>query len=317
MTQLTPSQQQAIQARGNVLVVAGAGTGKTSTLVHRCIGLLLEENCSLDEILMVTFTEAAAAEMRSRIRAELLRLQASLTAGASGAGVPPAHPGVSPANTNAGETPARAAGTAVPLDSRAEQIHKQLALLDTAPISTLHSFCLQLVRTHFYHLGIDPAVMVLDEKQTAPLISQTLNALFQRYYAGDTLEALAVQELVRDLGAGSDDRIRQRLVKLHRYTQALDDPEAWLAGQESIYQEEQCVTWRRWFEAGFDDWRRKWLPELKPHTRVPAVATFIRTLELIPAQCTFQQAKEALHHLWEIDQNGKNWPRGTKTDRKA
>src|SRR4051794_14475627 len=107
MTIPTGSQQQAIQARGNVLVVAGAGTGKTSTLVQRCVSLILEEDCSLDEILMVTFTDAAAAEMRSRIREELLRLQAS--------------------------------------PSSAEQVQKQLALLDTAPICTLHSFCLQLV----------------------------------------------------------------------------------------------------------------------------------------------------------------------------
>src|SRR2546421_5685379 len=75
---LTDSQKHAIQARGNVLVVAGAGTGKTSTLVNRCVSLLLEGSCSLDEILMVTFTDAAAAQMRSRIRAELMRLQASL-----------------------------------------------------------------------------------------------------------------------------------------------------------------------------------------------------------------------------------------------
>src|SRR5947209_10393179 len=107
MSTLTDSQQQAINARGNVLVVAGAGTGKTSTLDHRCLSLLFEENCSLDEILMVTFTEAAAAQMRSRIRTELLRLQASL-----------------------------------PEESReSEQVQKQMALLDTAHICTLHSFC--------------------------------------------------------------------------------------------------------------------------------------------------------------------------------
>ena len=146
MNALTPSQQQAIRERGNVLVVAGAGTGKTSTLVHRCVSLLLEENCSLDEILMVTFTEAAAAQMRSRIRAELLRLQNSL-----------------PQNSAA-----------------MEQIHKQLALLDSAHICTLHSFCLHLVRAHFYQLGIDPAVAVLDERQSAPLISQTIDTLFAR-----------------------------------------------------------------------------------------------------------------------------------------
>ena len=63
MTALTESQERAIHERGNVLVVAGAGTGKTSTLVHRCLNLLLEENCSLDEILLVTFTEAAVVSL--------------------------------------------------------------------------------------------------------------------------------------------------------------------------------------------------------------------------------------------------------------
>src|SRR5947209_2180368 len=148
MSTLTESQQQAINARGNVLVVAGAGTGKTSTLVHRCVGLLLEEDCSLDEILMVTFTDAAAAQMRSRIRSELREREKLL-----------------------GEDFAQA-----------EKLHKQLGLLDTSRICTLHSFCLELVRTHFYQLGIDPVVMVLDQRQTEPLISQTLNGLFNGYY---------------------------------------------------------------------------------------------------------------------------------------
>jgi hypothetical protein len=70
---LTGAQQQAITAKGNVLVVAGAGTGKTRTLVERCLNCLLHETppVSVDEILMVTFTEAAAAEMRQRIRKRL------------------------------------------------------------------------------------------------------------------------------------------------------------------------------------------------------------------------------------------------------
>ena len=70
---LTPSQRQAVAARGNVLVMAGAGTGKTHTLVERCLHCLCEEQppASLAEILVVTFTEAAAAEMRQRLRAAL------------------------------------------------------------------------------------------------------------------------------------------------------------------------------------------------------------------------------------------------------
>jgi len=113
---LTPAQQQAIKARGNVLVVAGAGTGKTRTLVERCLDCLLHEQplASLDQILMVTFTEAAATEMRQRIR-ERLEEEANRD----------------PANPRWSE---------------------QLALFETAAIGTLHSFCLQLVREHFYEL---------------------------------------------------------------------------------------------------------------------------------------------------------------------
>src|SRR5271169_4098382 len=65
---LTPSQRQAVAARGNVLVMAGAGTGKTKTLVARCLDCLGRDHASLDELLIVTFTEAAAAEMRLRLR---------------------------------------------------------------------------------------------------------------------------------------------------------------------------------------------------------------------------------------------------------
>src|SRR5436305_1369600 len=70
---LTPNQAQAVAARGNVLVAAGAGTGKTRTLVERCLDCLVHEQTpvSIDEILMITFTEAAAAEMRRRIRDRL------------------------------------------------------------------------------------------------------------------------------------------------------------------------------------------------------------------------------------------------------
>ncbi len=110
----TAAQQLAIHAEGNVLVAAGAGAGKTSTLVARCVRLITEGG-SLENILMVTFTEAAAGEMRARIRKALEEARSNLAAEAA-------------------------------LDPRLSTLDEQLALLDTAAIGTLHSFCFKLVR---------------------------------------------------------------------------------------------------------------------------------------------------------------------------
>jgi len=121
---LTPAQLRAVAARGNVLVMAGAGTGKTRTLVERCLDCLDRERASLDELLIVTFTEAAAAEMRQRLRERIEERMRDVS----------------------GE-PHWAA---------------QLALFDAAHLGTLHGFCLKLVREHFYELGLDPQPAVLD-----------------------------------------------------------------------------------------------------------------------------------------------------------
>src|SRR5439155_17444865 len=148
MIHFTAQQQRVIRAPGNVAVVAGAGSGKTSTLVERCLACVLNgsDPASLDEILMVTFTDAAATEMRNRIRE---RLATALKAG--------------PGN---------------------ERVENQLALLDAAHIGTLHSFCLQLIRQHFHQLGLDPQIAILDERQTRPLELTVLDRLFAKHYAG-------------------------------------------------------------------------------------------------------------------------------------
>ena len=165
---MTHAQKRAISARGNVLVAAGAGTGKTRTLVERCLSCLLDEKApaSIDEILMVTFTEAAAAEMRQRIRERLEEQKL-------------ADP-----------------------DSRYWQ--EQLALFESAHIGTLHSFCLQLVRQHFYELELDPQLAVLAEEEASLLAEETLDEVLQRHYAADDAPARAVQSLIRIQGGGWD-----------------------------------------------------------------------------------------------------------------
>src|SRR5690348_1183080 len=102
---------------GNVIVVAGAGTGKTHTLVQECLARL-DQGVGIEEMLVVTFTKAAAAELRERIARELQK--------------------------KFSEQP----------DS--PHLARQIAMLDRAQISTLHSFCLELVSRHFSELGLSP-----------------------------------------------------------------------------------------------------------------------------------------------------------------
>jgi len=159
MSATTRDQQRAIDARGNVLVQAGAGAGKTRTLVQRCIAWLLEsDQNSLDQILMVTFTEAAATEMRQRIRAELTQAAKQ-------------HP-------------------------HSQYLAEQLALLETAHISTLHSFCLQLVREHFYELGLDPQLSVLGAEEGPLVAKEVFTSVLQPHYAGASPNSKAVQQLI-------------------------------------------------------------------------------------------------------------------------
>ncbi|HET7624635.1 MAG TPA: UvrD-helicase domain-containing protein, partial [Verrucomicrobiae bacterium] len=262
------AQINAIKAKGNVLVVAGAGTGKTSTLVGRTLHLL-ENGGSIERILMVTFTEAAATEMRTRIRQAL---------------------------------ESRIAALEIAGDAELQQhFQKQLALLDTALISTLHGFCLQLIREHFYELELDPEISVLDETQTHPMIEQLLGAIFEAHYAGKTGNAAEVQKLIRVQGRGSDERIREFILKLHRYTQSLANPAKWLRDQKAIFSSPEPVQWRQWFIEGFVEWRKLWVPALKEFSETPAVALVIAALEKNPTKTDLPEISRALGAIFEAD----------------
>jgi ATP-dependent helicase/nuclease subunit A len=222
---LTPSQRRAVAARGNVLVMAGAGTGKTHTLVQRCLDCLCNEGASLDEILVVTFTEAAATEMKQRLRRALEEKQQASPDGQHLAG--------------------------------------QLALFDTAHIGTLHSFCLKLVREHFYELGLDPQMAVLDEGETRLLADETLDEELQDHYGGRDELAEPVQKLIQVYGGGRDEKIRQLVFRLHHYTQTRPDAEGWLARQIEKFNSPNPGQWHEWLLDGIRNWRNEWLPTLE------------------------------------------------------
>ncbi|HXE42324.1 MAG TPA: UvrD-helicase domain-containing protein [Candidatus Baltobacteraceae bacterium] len=221
---LTPSQQRAVAARGNVLVMAGAGTGKTHTLVARCLNLICEEKNLLDEILIVTFTEAAAAEMRQRLRAALEKQS---------------------------------------LKNSDPHLAEQLALFDAAHIGTLHSFCFKLVREHFHELGLDPQISILDEGQTRLLADETLDEQFNSHYENEDEFSVAVQELIKIYGNGRDENIRKLVLRLHHYLQTRADSEKWLAEQIENFSATEPKQWREWFADAIADWCNEWTPLLE------------------------------------------------------
>jgi ATP-dependent helicase/nuclease subunit A len=276
---LTPSQRQAVEARGNVLVMAGAGTGKTRTLVARCLDCLDRERASLDELLIVTFTEAAAAELRQRLR--------------------------------------RAIEEKVAAESLNFQLstlnfwQEQLARFDIAHIGTLHSFCLRLVREHFYELGLDPQLATLDEGEARQLASETLDEQFQAHYEGEDEFSLAVQNLIQVHGGGRDEKIRALILRLHHYSQTRPDAAGWLAEQINKFSASEPIEWQNWLLAAIEDWRDEWLAifeNLKSGNEKAAELTGI--LSRLKKNFTRELAAEVLEQIVSAD---GNWPAKKKT----
>jgi ATP-dependent helicase/nuclease subunit A len=313
MSATTPQQSAAIIARGNILVAAGAGTGKTSTVTERCLDLVLRERCSIEEILMVTFTEAAAAEMRERLRKKI-REAADVAAGILPAVAPGFQPGGKSATSNEGPKGSEAPAPARPNpDGRmpsspagetpaATWLAEQLALLDHAPISTLHSFCLELVRRNFHTLGLDPQFSVLDEAQTKPLIHTVLDELFLAHYASETAPARAVRELIRTYGRGSDDNIRRLIVQLHQHAQTLAAPEAWFAAQTALFNNPSPDAWRELFQRTALDWKLAWRDTIEPYAQgSKTVRTCASALDHISPTSTFAEIATQLTAIQGAD----------------
>jgi ATP-dependent helicase/nuclease subunit A len=205
--------------------MAGAGTGKTHTLVARCLNLIAGEKVSLDAILIVTFTEAAAAEMRQRLRRALEKM--------------------------AQENPA---------DSFCAE---QLALFDAAHIGTLHGFCFKLIREHFHELGLDPQISILDEGQTRLLADETFDEQFNSHYENEDGFSLAVRDLIKIYGNGRDEKIRALVLRLHHYSQTRPDAEKWIAKQIESFSVSEPIQWREWFAEAISNWHAEWLPALE------------------------------------------------------
>ncbi len=196
----TPEQLDAITQRDcDLLVAAAAGAGKTAVLVERLIRKITDKDrpVDIDRLLVVTFTNAAATEMRERIGDALAN---ALDA--------------DPSNAN---------------------LQKQMALLDRASITTLHSFCLEVVKSHFHSLDLDPLFRITDETESTLIRLDALEELFEQKYDNEEAESIFYR-LLDAYGGGRDDGgLRELVSTLHRFTRSHPWPEQWLATQAEAY----------------------------------------------------------------------------------
>ena len=196
--QFTEEQQEVIDLRDcNILVSAAAGSGKTAVLTERIVNMVCDEEnpVDIDRLLVVTFTSAAAAEMRERIGNKLSER----------------------------------------LELHPESVHlqRQMTLLHNAQITTIDSFCLFLVRNHFHEIGLDPAFRVADEREIKLMRQEVLGELLEDAFAEGRPEFIAMVEAL--CPRGKEKVLEEHILNLSRYAASFPWPEKWLLQRKEDY----------------------------------------------------------------------------------
>lgn len=208
----TEAQRNAIYARGgSLLVSAAAGSGKTAVLVERLVELICdpEQPVDVDKLLVVTFSNAAAAEMRQRVGLRLSELIAE-----------------APQNN---------------------YLQKQQALLGSAHISTIHSFCLDLIRRNFQNLEVAPDFAVIDETELDVLRGEAADEAIEQFYGEEEEDSEVFHGLVELLSGGRDDKkLAQTVQKIYGFARAHPFYEDWLDNRLALYNPDIPVAETVW-----------------------------------------------------------------------
>ena len=187
----TPEQQKVIELRDrNILVSAAAGSGKTAVLVERIVQMITDEArpVDIDRLLVVTFTNAAAAEMRERISTAISRR----------------------------------------LEEEPGNVHlqKQSSLLHNAQITTIDSFCLFIIRNNFNDIGLDPGFRVADEGELKLLKQDVMTELLEEQYQEKTKEFTDCVEYFT--GGSNDQLLEEYISKLYEFSMSYPWPLEWI-----------------------------------------------------------------------------------------
>ena len=185
----TEEQKQAIYEKGsNILVAAAAGSGKTAVLVERIINKIINENIDIDKLLVVTFTNAAASEMRERVLNAIYKK--------------------------------------IDEEPENEKLQKQIILLNRASICTIDSFCLDVVKNNFFEIDIGQNFRIGDTTEIEILKQDVLEDLFEEKYEAedeDFTKLINTYTSYKD-----DTPLKELILKIYTYIQSNPFPEKWL-----------------------------------------------------------------------------------------
>ena len=190
-TKWTNEQLNAINTRNcNLLVAAAAGSGKTAVLVERIIKIITnnENPVDIDKLLVVTFTNAAAAEMRERIAAAISK--------------------------------------ALDNDPTSKNLQKQLTLLNRANITTMHSFCLDVIKNNFHKIDLDPSFRIGDQTEGILIKDEVIEELFEEKYDAEDSEFTALVEAFSSYK--NDDNLKELILDMYNFIMSGPWPEKWL-----------------------------------------------------------------------------------------
>lgn len=195
----TKEQEQVIHLRNrSLLVSAAAGSGKTAVLVQRIISMVTDETdpMDIDRLLVVTFTNAAAAEMRERVGAAI--------------------------------------EAALEQDPYNQHLQRQLTLVHNAQITTIDSFCIRILRDHFHKIDLEPGFRIADEGELKLLREDVCEAVLEEFYEKADPEFLRFADSYSR--AKDDLQIKEMVLKLYEYSESYPWPEEWLASCVQQYE---------------------------------------------------------------------------------
>lgn len=195
-TKWTKMQKKAIDTRGkNILVSAAAGSGKTAVLTQRIINLVIEEKLDITSMLVLTFTNAAANEMKSRIQKKMYDYLSE--------------------------------------NKNDKHIKKQISLISSASISTMHAFCINVLRENFDILGIDPSFVIGNESTIGILKDEAIQEVLDERFENDDLELFVLEDIYSS--RYDDTNLINIVYSIYRYIQSKKEPFEWLYNQVEKY----------------------------------------------------------------------------------